>query len=84
MLKLTGGFKATNRLLPNLIEDVFKMRNASNLGKISPSSCTRFGYITAHENPARLERFKPDFIESFKLAVPVKVDIFLENKTYLS
>ena len=60
------------------------MQNASNLRKISPSLCTRFGYIIAHENPARLERFKPDFIESFKLAVPIKVDIFLENKTYLS
>ena len=60
------------------------MQNASNLRKISPSSCTRFGYIIAHENPARLERFKPDFIESSKLVVPIKVDIFLENKTYLS
>lgn len=60
------------------------MRNASNLRKISPSSWTRFGYIIVHENPARLERLKADFIEQSKLAVPIKVDIFLENKTYLS
>lgn len=78
-MKLTDRFKATNHLLPNLIEEVIKMRNASNLRKISPSSCTRFGYIIAHENPARLERFKPDFIESFKLAVPIKIDIFLRE-----